>query len=406
MPRPRTAPGSWGTITVVGQVQSDGKWITAPTGTKPTRWRARTKVRDLDGKLRDVERFAATKGRAEAALKAELSQRTEPRRGDSLRAETTLTKAAAHWLEQIRRPESGLAASTVEQYEAAWHRYIATEPIASMTLREVNRVPPVRGLLQRIADERGAGAAKTARTVLALIVGLAVHEGLFDVNAVRQVRTPGAARKAAPARTISDARLRRLTDAGADLSEAGRDTRRAFTREERERLLTFAAQDHEAQHADVVDLVRFMAGTGVRISEALGQAWQDVDLAAGKVLVRGTKTDASTRTITLAPWLHDALSVRYAAQGEPSVGLVFPSPRTGGLRDRRNAARALRALFDRAGFPWATPHSLRRTVATLLDEAGMPIALAANVLGHADPSMTARVYLGRKGDTAAAAAVL
>jgi hypothetical protein len=43
---------------------------------------------------------------------------------------------------------------------------------------------------------------------------------------------------------------------------------------------------------------------------------------------------------------------------------------------------------------------------TLLDEAGLPIALAANQLGHADPSMTARVYLGRKGSTSAAAAVL
>jgi len=55
---------------------------------------------------------------------------------------------------------------------------------------------------------------------------------------------------------------------------------------------------------------------------------------------------------------------------------------------------------------WATPHTFRRTVATLLDEAGLPIALAANQLGHSDPAMTARVYLGRKASTAAAAAVL
>ena len=51
-------------------------------------------------------------------------------------------------------------------------------------------------------------------------------------------------------------------------------------------------------------------------------------------------------------------------------------------------------------------HTFRRTVATLLDEAGLPIALAANQLGHADPAMTARVYLGRRGSTAAAGAVL
>ena len=69
-------------------------------------------------------------------------------------------------------------------------------------------------------------------------------------------------------------------------------------------------------------------------------------------------------------------------------------------------ARLFRQMLDDAGFPWATPHTFRRTVATLLDEAGLPIALAANQLGHADPAMTARVYLGRKASTAAAGAVL
>ena len=90
-------------------------------------------------------------------------------------------------------------------------------------------------------------------------------------------------------------------------------------------------------------------------------------------------------------------------------GLVFPSPGTtdrSKRRDRRNVSRELRTVLDDAGCTWATPHTFRRTVATMLDEAGLPLALAANVLGHADPSMTARVYLGRKGDLSAAAAVL
>ena len=43
----------------------------------------------------------------------------------------------------------------------------------------------------------------------------------------------------------------------------------------------------------------------------------------------------------------------------------------------------------------ATPHSFRRTVASLLHEAGVPLVKGADQLGHADPTMTARVYLGR-----------
>jgi integrase len=45
--------------------------------------------------------------------------------------------------------------------------------------------------------------------------------------------------------------------------------------------------------------------------------------------------------------------------------------------------------------PWATPHTFRRTVATLASEGGVPIAQIADQLGHADPAMTASVYLGR-----------
>lgn len=63
-------------------------------------------------------------------------------------------------------------------------------------------------------------------------------------------------------------------------------------------------------------------------------------------------------------------------------------------------------MLDEAGHSWATSHTFRRTVASLLDAAGMPIALAANQLGHSDAAMTARVYLGRKGDNSAAAGVL
>ncbi|MGE3272956.1 MAG: tyrosine-type recombinase/integrase [Chloroflexota bacterium] len=188
---------------------------------------------------------------------------------------------------------------------------------------------------------------------------------------------------------------------------AVRDTNRALTRAERDHFLEVLRNDDRAALLDIVDLGHFMAGTGVRISEALGQQWGGIDLEAGTVRVRGTKTSASDRTIHMPAWLVDRLQDR--ADVIAPRGLLFPSPRVtdnGKVRDRRNVARELRRTLDLAGLEWATPHTLRRTVATDIDAAGLPIALAANVLGHADPSMTARVYLGRKGSTAAAAAVL
>ncbi|TFV44888.1 hypothetical protein E4P43_18235 [Blastococcus sp. TF02A-35] len=54
-----------------------------------------------------------------------------------------------------------------------------------------------------------------------------------------------------------------------------------------------------------------------------------------------------------------------------------------------------RCYFRGLGYPWATPHTLRRTVVALLHAAGVPLVTIADQLGHADLAMTARVYLGR-----------
>lgn len=72
-----------------------------------------------------------------------------------------------------------------------------------------------------------------------------------------------------------------------------------------------------------------------------------------------------------------------------------------------NLARWVREVLDDAGFRWAVPHTFRKTVATLLAEAHIPLA-DTDQLGHADPSMTMSVYLGRdlEGDKGDMAAVL
>ena len=76
------------------------------------------------------------------------------------------------------------------------------------------------------------------------------------------------------------------------------------------------------------------------------------------------------------------------------------------MRDPSAVERSLRDLFDRAGMPWASAQTFRRTAATLIAESGLSIVAAANQQGHADASMTARRYPGRRGGNVAAAGVL
>ena len=84
--------------------------------------------------------------------------------------------------------------------------------------------------------------------------------------------------------------------------------------------------------------------------------------------------------------------------------MLFPSPK-GLLRDPNNTSGDLRQALDRAGFPWATSHTFRRTVATRLD-AGSSARQIADHLGHSRPSLTQDVYLGRGTASPQAAAAL
>lgn len=85
--------------------------------------------------------------------------------------------------------------------------------------------------------------------------------------------------------------------------------------------------------------------------------------------------------------------------------VLFPS-RLGRVRDTSNTAADLRRVFDAAGFPWVSSHTFRKTVATRLDEAGLSARQIADHLGHARPSMTQDVHMGRNVASFQAADVL
>jgi integrase len=386
--------GEWGSIALTGQLQSeDGKrYVAAPAGArKVDRWRARAKYRGADGRLRDVERYAETKARAKRVLEKALREQVAPVNAGELGPGTTVKAAAAAWQRDIRA-QGNRAPSTLDAYDGALARFvIGTDdhpgPLANLTLREVS-VGRLDAALRAIVDAHGSGSAKMARTVYNGILSLAVRHGALATNPMRDV---------SPVRR----HLARASE---------RDTKRALTRSERDTLVEYARTDDFAQTHDLADLIAFLAGTGARIGEACALTWPSLDLDAGTArieatLVRAvgqgvaiqqqTKTDAGVRTIGLPEWLVARLRARKASVGVNPWQVVFASP-DGHLRDRRNTSRHLRAVFDAAGFPWATAHTLRKTVATLLDEDGLSAREIANQLGHARPSLTQDVYMDRR----------
>jgi len=147
----------------------------------------------------------------------------------------------------------------------------------------------------------------------------------------------------------------------------------------------------------------------MRRSELLALRWCDVDLEGRTVTIAGsvvrvkgkglirqdhTKT-GEDRTIPLPRFAAEALRRRMDTfTGPNQAGVIFPST-TGTLRDPDNMGKQWREVRADLGLPDITSHSFRKTVATMLDDAGLSARVGADQLGHAKVSMTLDSYMSR-----------
>jgi integrase len=143
-------------------------------------------------------------------------------------------------------------------------------------------------------------------------------------------------------------------------------------------------------------LVRLLAGSGLRLGEALSLNQGDVYPEEGFVRIRKSKT-----TIRAVPVSRDALEgCAEARRRAPRIGKdepLFFGPRRnrhGDLArlDRHSVSHAVPKVIEAAGLHRLTPHGFRHGVATILVSKGVHMRAIADQLGHANPSMTARVY--------------
>lgn len=150
-------------------------------------------------------------------------------------------------------------------------------------------------------------------------------------------------------------------------------------------------------------LVLLMLACGLRLGEALGLQWQDVQ--NGRLVIRRTlqrvhvkgprktallvaepKTASSRRTLTLPASLSEALDkvrTEYAPLRSP---WVFCNTK-GGPLEPRNVSRAWYALRAKAGLPEVRIHDLRHSAASFALVLGLQPRVVADMLGHSDLRM-------------------
>ncbi len=353
---------------------------------EPGKVRAMAHVRDADGRRRQVTATGKSRSAAQAALLDRLDDRSGF--GEGLTGESRLREVAAAWFAEIERmvADGQRAPNTARVYRSALDQHVLPA-VGELRVREAT-APHLSAFVHTMREHHRSAATKTSRAVLSGIMGFAVQQGAASTNPMRDVGRVAGERRA---------------------------TARAMTALERDTWLARMEADDVAAHHDLPDLTRMMLATGVRIGEILAVSYAELDIDAKTVcidwnLVRvkgqglrrmSTKTAAGERTLRLPGWAVDVVIRRGEAAGWS--GPLFPAPGRRGRvasgrlwRDPSNTSKSLREARDRAGFDWVTSHAFRKTVATEMDAAGMTAREIADQLGHAKPSMTQDVYMGRK----------
>jgi integrase len=162
----------------------------------------------------------------------------------------------------------------------------------------------------------------------------------------------------------------------------------------------------EATHPHWRVLIELLAGTGLRINEALALRWIDLDLGnrptvhvvraiKGKTMQIGPpKSRTGRRRVPLPASVAQDLRLRRAeAEWSSDDDPAFPNAQ-GGLMDDGNLRRRILTSAARAvGVPWCGFHTLRHGFGSMLFAERRNIRQVSRLLGHSDPSFTLSVYV-------------
>jgi integrase len=337
--------------------RANGKRQFLTLGRSEDGWNRLRAEHELRRILADVERGI---WQPEDRLPAPLESGVEP----------TFEEFATAWL---RDGEPGWRPRTISDYRWALERHLlphfAAHRLSEITVEEVDRYKANKLREGRLAPN----AVNKTLTRLAQILELAVEYGHIERN---------------PAK----GRRRRVKCT---------EPRRSWVEPEQFAALLETADPH------MRPIIATLAGAGLRIGEAVALDWRDVALGAGTLTVRESKTAAGEgREVDLAVGVREELAAWRARSprsrpGDPVfVSRVHKgkcgrqSPRNVQAR-LKTAVKAANARLAEAGIESigsVSPHSLRRTYASLRAARGDDPVYIAEQLGHHDARFTFRVY--------------
>lgn len=347
-------------------------------------WVARCRYRDADGVTRKVERrgpaddFDKHGKLAEDALVEALFQRRPPSGPDMIGLDSLVMDLVKQHIDRIEEEGRSIRTLDTYRYDAGkLGKFLAGVRVGEATAARLDAA------LRSMSKTHGPTMARRGRTLLRGGLQLAVLHNVLGANPVRDVAMIKSKRRPQGATALTADQLRDL-----------------FNR---------LRASEDCRKKDLVDPVTLLIATGLRRSELLGLRWSDFDPAARTITVSGKvvrkkgvglvrvdepKTAAGLRTMPLPAFAVEALQERRKLPFLGQQSVIFCSS-TGSLRDPENFNAQWRDARDGLGVPDVTSHSFRKTMATLIDDAGMSARVGADQLGHARVSMTQDAYMSR-----------
>lgn len=305
--------------------------------------------------------------------------------------------------------KKGLKDNTFQNYKYMYEQFVRDD-IGQHKITTLKR-SDIRRFYNYLIDERCLKVATVdnIHTVLHQVLDIAVEDCYLRNN-------------------ISDNALKELKQARNLFTER----RKALTIQEQEIFLNFLKKSNMYQHW--YPIFALMVGTGLRVGEATGLRWNDIDFKNNTISVNHTliyynhakggcyfgintpKTRAGERTIPMIESVREAIlqekeyqreaGIKCTARVDGFTDFIFVN-RFGNTQHQGTLNKALRRIIrdcnqeilDKAKdkdnvilLPNFSCHTLRHTFTTRLCESGINIKVIQSVLGHSDVSTTLDIY--------------